>query len=57
MIKTLASQRVFYTRFAHKFKKSKLLKETTYKKEEAKWRADFDDFNGNKGGIENIESS
>jgi len=34
MIKTLASQRAFFNRFTHKFKKSRLIKETSYKREE-----------------------
>ena len=32
VIKTLASQRIFFRQFNHKYNKSKLLKETSYKR-------------------------
>jgi hypothetical protein len=38
MIKTLASQRVFLTRFAHRYSKSKLLKESSYLSEQQKYK-------------------
>lgn len=38
MIKTLTSQRVFLTRFAHRYSKSKLLRESSYLSEQKKYR-------------------